>query len=234
LIKIRTILAAELLILSIIFPLGVYGQSSESARDMYDTALNLYHAQKNDESLNELSRAVKIYPNFADAYTLTGIVLNTQEKYNESLAPFKKAIDIYENGNPSFASQYNLAFEDKGDPYTWSGFSLANLGRYNESIDMYRKGITSYEDYARALDMNPEPVGCHEGGCEIIDPDGSLGPRDNHFRELVNERKSDNQRSLFEATYAIVYPLYLTGRSDEALQYVNKAESINQTLTVAK
>ncbi len=214
-----------------IFFLSVEGSADQLS--LYQEAISLYKDGKNNESLQKLYQATEIDPNFADAYTLSGIVMYAQLQDNKSLAPLKTAIDLYENGNASLSSEYNGIYENKGDPFFWYGSSLSGLKRYNESSDMFTKAMENYEAYKKALETPPKIVSTNisDGNnlSKVIFPDGSTGYYPSkEFANAINITKSRNTQDLANAYYWKGYSLYLMGLPEESMNYFNKARSINK------
>ena len=229
-----------LLTLLLIFGFCVSGQYSqvnglENPWTLLDEVIALIASEKYDESLQKLKQVLENESNFADAYAVEGLVLYKQGKYNESLTPLETAINLYEDGNASFAQSYNRVYGSKGIPYYYYANSLFMLGRYNESADSYSSAIAAFENYANALNMQPHPISCHifdgKSTCIIIYPDGDRGYMDRAFIYAINAAKSSNNASLSEVYYWKGNLLYELGRTDESMQYYNKAKAINESLT---
>jgi tetratricopeptide (TPR) repeat protein len=235
LVKTRMLLAIYILIFSICMSPDVLAQRypTDEAADLFNDSLTLFRSQRYNESLQKLEQAVKIVPNYPDAYVQMGIVLYVQDKYKESDIALKKAVDLYENGKPTLVYKYNGAYQDKGDAFVWYGNSLFAQGKYNESSQIYSKAIQAYEDYMRALEQEPEPVSAHtfggETAYEVQYPDGRTGPMDEQFTEAINVAKKETLSALSEPYYWKGYSLYAMDLPEEAQTYYSKAKAINQT-----
>jgi Tfp pilus assembly protein PilF len=90
---------------------------------------------KHNEAIEYFDKAIKIDPNYADAWNNKGVALKNLGKHNEAIECYDKAIKIDPN--------YALAWNNKG-------LALYNLGKYNESIECYDKAIKIDPNYALA------------------------------------------------------------------------------------
>ncbi|HYX13334.1 MAG TPA: tetratricopeptide repeat protein [Nostoc sp.] len=77
---------------------------------------------ENKEAINAIDRAIKLEPNFYQAWYLRGFVQATREEYQEALKSFDKATQI----EPKFAPGWRLR-----------GLTLINLKRYPEALESY-------------------------------------------------------------------------------------------------
>ncbi|MFN7217409.1 tetratricopeptide repeat protein, partial [Microcystis sp.] len=101
-----------------------------------------YNLQKYDLALSDWNKAIKINPNYADAYNNRGLLYYDQKKYELALADYSKAIDI----NPNYAETYN----NRGNLYK-------DLQKYDLALSDYTKAIDilALSDYTKAIDINP-------------------------------------------------------------------------------
>lgn len=90
-------------------------------------------AGKYDAAIQLIQKAVKIYPNFAEAHNNLGMAYRKAGHLDASIASFREAISI----NPDFA-----------DAYTNLGASLVEMGQLNEAIACYNKAISINPDFA--------------------------------------------------------------------------------------
>jgi len=94
-----------------------------------------YNLQKYDLALSDWNKAIKINPNYADAYNNRGLLYYDQKKYELALADYSKAIDI----NPNLAEAYN----NRGNLYY-------NLQKYDLALSDYSKAIELNRNFAEA------------------------------------------------------------------------------------
>ncbi len=77
-------------------------------------------------SISALSQAIKLKPDFYQAYYARGIIYWRQDKNREALADFQKVIEL----QPSWTAGWR-----------WKGYILDELKRYSESVAAYDKAI---------------------------------------------------------------------------------------------
>ena len=125
--------------------------------------------KKLKESEESYKKAVKLNPNFADAYNNLGVTQRELNKFVDSEYSYKKAIEL----NPNFAEAYNnlgiILREQKklkeseesykkaiklnpnfADAYNNLGYTLRELGRLDESESSYNKAIELNPNFAEA------------------------------------------------------------------------------------
>ncbi len=77
------------------------------------------------KAIEQYKKATTLDNNYSEAYNSWGWTLVDQNKYEDAISPFKKAIDI----RPSH------------EKYNSLGFVFANLGRYIDAISQFKKAI---------------------------------------------------------------------------------------------
>ncbi|MDR2905058.1 MAG: tetratricopeptide repeat protein [Helicobacteraceae bacterium] len=88
-------------------------------------------------AVSEFTKAIKIDPNFAGAYSSRGDAYYELDDYNKAIADFTKAIKI----NQNFAEAYN----GRGKAYR-------HLGDYNKAIADFTKAIKIDPNYGNAYE----------------------------------------------------------------------------------
>jgi tetratricopeptide (TPR) repeat protein len=84
---------------------GSVGWSHE-AKAPYQEAVRAYSQNRDAEALEAVKRALSIYPNYAEAHFLMGLISMRQNRTAEATAAIQKAVSIY----PNFAeAHYQLA-----------------------------------------------------------------------------------------------------------------------------
>jgi tetratricopeptide (TPR) repeat protein len=124
---------------------------------------------KYDAAIESYKQAIKIRPDYADAYYNMGISLQDQGNLGEAIDSYKQAIKI----KPDYAEAYSNmgnAFKDKGeleaaidsykqaikikpdyaDAYFNMGTALKDKGELDAAIDSYKQAIKIKPDYAEA------------------------------------------------------------------------------------
>ncbi len=88
-----------------------------------------------EKARTQLERAVKIAPNYADAYYNLGFTYDRLGRYQEAIEAYKSAAKV----NPNYVeAYYNL------------GVTYGKLGRYQDAIEAYRQAIKIRPDYFKA------------------------------------------------------------------------------------
>ena len=143
----------------------------EEQPDDFDTlrlfALISFQDKNYHQSLDLISRAIKIKPDFAEIYNFYSIVLIHLKKIDEAIKSWNDAIKIkpdyaeayYNRANAlSELRRFNEAVEsydkaiqikpDYAEAYYNRGIALLKLGRLDEAIESYDKAIQIKPDYA--------------------------------------------------------------------------------------
>ena len=81
----------------------VWGHEAKAA---YQEAVRAYSQHRDPEALDAVTRALSIYPNYAEAHFLLGLIAIRQNRVAEATEVFQKAVSIY----PNFAeARYHVA-----------------------------------------------------------------------------------------------------------------------------
>ena len=137
------------------------------ANQKLDEGNRLSHKKDYQGSIFKYNEAIKLNPNYAEAYNNRGYVYYELKNYREAIADFNKAIQI----NPNIATAYNnraLIYEDiedykqaiadydkaiQNDPnsdiaYNNRGGAYHNLKNYNQALADFNKAIQLNPNYA--------------------------------------------------------------------------------------
>jgi len=112
-------------------------QIKSNHTEMYNFyAIILIHLKKIDEAIKSWDHAIKIKPDYAEAYYNRGKALHElQKKIEPAIESFDKAIQI----KPDYAEAYNNR-----------GNAFRDFNKLNEAIESYDKAIQIKPDYADA------------------------------------------------------------------------------------
>jgi predicted O-linked N-acetylglucosamine transferase (SPINDLY family) len=122
-----------------------------------------------EESIEACQQAIRLQPDYADAYSNLGVALQEQGRLEESIEAYHQAIhiqldhaDAYNNLGLALQEQgrleesieaYHQAIHirpDYADAYSNLGIALQEQGRLEESIEAYQQAIRLQPDYADA------------------------------------------------------------------------------------
>jgi predicted O-linked N-acetylglucosamine transferase (SPINDLY family) len=110
---------------------------------LFPKAINLHNIhgasnaalQRYDAAIDSYNQAIKIKPDYAEAYNNLGIALKDTGDFNAAIDSYKRAIKI----KPDYA-----------DAYYNMGNALKGKGEFNAAIDSYKQAIKIKPDYAEA------------------------------------------------------------------------------------
>ena len=159
---------------------GQHQQALDQASDMlkqFPRSLTLYnicgaaHAglENFDAAINSYKIALRINPNFAEAYSNMGIAQQNKGELTEAIMSHRRALEI----NPGYAEAYyniGVVLQEQGEPvlaidsykqalkikpnyaeaYNNMGNALKDEGKLGAAIDSYKRALTIMPDYAEA------------------------------------------------------------------------------------
>src|SRR5688572_12875656 len=76
---------------------AVEGAWGHEAKAPYQEAVRAYSENRDPEALEAITRTLDIYPNYAEAHFLQGLIYSRQHKAADAITSFQKAISIYPN-----------------------------------------------------------------------------------------------------------------------------------------
>jgi len=190
-----------------------------------------------DAAIESYKNALKIMPNYADAYYNMAIILNDHNDPEAAIESYKQAIKI----KPDFAESYinmGIILKDKGDPeaainsfkqalkikpnFAEAQYNLGttyhNVGQINNAIEYYSKAIAVKNDYPAA----------HNNLGQILLEFGKLDNAIKHFEWAISF-KSD-----FSEAHNNLGAAYQQLRQfDESIKCYKKAVMINPSYAQA-
>ena len=150
------------------------------AHQYYETGWNIQTKECDDQgAIAAYSKALAIYPQFADAYFNRGISYQNLQQYEAAIADYDKAIEY----NPQIST----------DVYIHRGRSYEELGRSTDAIADFSKALEAHppdqrayfyrgysycriylfdlavKDFDSAIKINPLPIYFHIRGCALVD-----------------------------------------------------------------
>jgi tetratricopeptide (TPR) repeat protein len=152
----------------------------EDAQAVFNKAMDLRKQGKQQESVNELLEALKIYPHFLRALTYLGVTyaeagspqtavgilgIATRLYPQDAGAHFNLGVAYGAMGNPDEIAEYKKSIEidrDSVPAYLNWGGALYSKGQYEEAIQLYRQGIN----------VNPVNASLHYSLSTALDREG--------------------------------------------------------------
>ena len=161
-----------LLTISIVFA----SCKKESAVRLFYEGRSAYTAHSYEGAIYYLNRAIKIDPEYAEAYFLRGMSYSRIKNYDEAISDYTKCIK-YDSSH--------------AEAYYWRGRAYYHLEDYSNAISNYNKAIkidtdNIYYYYSRGTtyylrDKNDDiykAIDDYRKGCELGDKDSCEGLKD--------------------------------------------------------
>ena len=165
--------------------------------------------------------ALDIYEAFSDescdAALEAGKILMYRGKHKKALKFMKKAVELYKAENPKGENAFFLS-----EFYLWAARAAAEGGFKKESVELAMAGLDlipdDYEKYESCLPMLDQMM----GGLYTIT--GNYTQAEIHLKRALSKRKCDYciHGYCIDACYEMVHLCLLTGRREEALEYLKK------------
>jgi tetratricopeptide (TPR) repeat protein len=122
------------LIFGMVVVLLVIGGACENSNKYYNQALTYYNQERWTEAITEFDRATEINPNEGIYYWYLGECYRQLENYDNSVANYSKAIELYPNSRLMEQVQLPLA-------YLWRGSCYFDQGQTSLAIQDTTKAI---------------------------------------------------------------------------------------------
>ncbi|WP_375470930.1 tetratricopeptide repeat protein [uncultured Nostoc sp.] len=189
----------------------------------------LWRLERYPESVTALQQAIKLKPDFYQAYYVLGVALSTQKKYPEALAAFEEAIKIKPDSDEAWNAKYDMLYNLRKYPEALA--ALDKVIEYNNSdvVNVYQKrGIIlgyifkrypeALASMNKAIEMKPLPLSYSIRGMiymQMKDYQGALvdinnaiqlqpDEADNYsLRGTIHEQVEDYQAALTDYNQAI-------------------------------
>jgi tetratricopeptide (TPR) repeat protein/predicted Ser/Thr protein kinase len=144
---------------------AVYTINSVNSTELYKQANTFYDLQRYQDALSNYEKAVKIRPDYAEAWNGQGKALFKLKEYKAALTAYDKAIQLQPDyleawigrgfvlkslqRNQEAIASFDKALElDNKSPQVWNakGEVLSNLKQYDEAIQAYEQAINLHKD----------------------------------------------------------------------------------------
>jgi len=131
-----------------------------AAKRFYDNGVAFFQEKKWDAAIQEYSKAIDIYPEYANAYNNRGWTYYNKGDYDLAMADYSEAIRL----NPN----YDIAYTNRGMVYRRKGDNDLAIAEYNKAIGINPNNANAYNnrgfvynikgDYDRAIEEYNEAI----------------------------------------------------------------------------
>jgi predicted O-linked N-acetylglucosamine transferase (SPINDLY family) len=203
-----------------------------------DLAYVLACLKRYDEALIHYEKALQISPEYAEAWSNTGVILYNLKRYDEALIHYEKALQI----SPEYAEAWNN-----------KGMTLLALRRHQEALSTSKNAISLKSNYAEAwfsagnslLEMGSyveaivyfdEAIKLHQEYAEAWSNKGCALKALRRFDLALDsfETAIKNKPLFADALFNKGVLLSELGRGNESIEYFEKALTINNDLPFAQ
>lgn len=125
-------------------------KQEEASVRAFIQALKKFNNKDHQGAIVDFTKAIKIDPNYKDAYIFRGISRNSLEDYQGAILDFTKAINI----NPSDANAYGLRASSRHSLGDYQGFIVdlnqsANLHLEQGNMERYQQTLSLIKNIQR-------------------------------------------------------------------------------------
>ncbi|MGB7545713.1 MAG: tetratricopeptide repeat protein, partial [Methanothrix sp.] len=173
---------------------------TKDASALTSDALVLYGQGKYDEAIKAYGEAIKLDPNYKEAFYNKGLALAALDKRNEAIQAYDEAIKLDPN--------YKEAFYNKG-------LALAALHKRNEAIQAYDEAIKLDPNYKEAFYNKGLALDALDNCSEAIEAYDEAIKLDPNFEDAIVAKESANKggfirvkcNGIYNARFTLSYRL---------------------------
>jgi tetratricopeptide (TPR) repeat protein len=108
-------------------------EPSGDARSLYEQGLADYKADRDQEAVEKLKRAVELSPDYPEANYRLGLAYNATKQHEEAEKAFEGAVKAYE--------KVTKREPKNSDAYYFLGLSYEQLGKYDEAVKALKEAV---------------------------------------------------------------------------------------------
>ncbi|MEO3405803.1 tetratricopeptide repeat protein [Mucilaginibacter sp. CAU 1740] len=159
-----------LLFVALFFASTTYAQQKNEAKDLVDAGITLNDAGKYDEAIEKYKEAIKLNPEYANAYYEIGYTLFSSGKEKDAIPYLEKVLVLNPNAGGAYDMLGSIYDDDKQTAkaieYYRKGIKLDPEYQrlyFNIAITLYREGqVAEAEGYAAtAIKLDPKHASSH-------------------------------------------------------------------------
>ena len=175
-------------------PISEWNLTSEE--ELFAIGIDLYRKEEYNQSIYYMEEAIKLNPNFANAWSNKGAALNGQSKYDEAIRALDEAIRL----NPNLS----VAWSNKG-------YALYSQGKFDEAIKALDEAIR----------LNPNFTDAWNGKGTVLNSQGKYDEAIKALDEAI--RLNPNFADAWNGKGTVLNALGLTSEANAAFA---KAEEL--------
>jgi tetratricopeptide (TPR) repeat protein len=201
---------ARLSVLGILFLLLLADQGcgGNQADKAFERGLEAVRTHNYDLAIGEFSEAIRLKPDFEEAYYNRGHAYSDKGDYDKAIADFSEAIRL----DPEDASIYNI----RGDAYSKKGQN----GR-------------AIADFDKAIHLNPENASAYDRRGHVYDRKGDYSKAMTDYSEAIRLKPDQAHAYNSLAWLLAVCPDASIRNGEKAVKYAKKACELSEWKTPA-
>jgi tetratricopeptide (TPR) repeat protein len=174
-------------------PAGGEQASSEpsgDARALYEEGLAAYKADRDEEAVEKLRRAVELAPDFPEANYRLGLAYNVTKQREEAEKAFEGAVKAFE--------KVTKREPKNSDAYYFLGLSYEQLGKYDEAVKALKEAVKNSpeesDDKYFELASAHFKIAQYDEAVRVLNKVLEINPDNFPAQELLEQAKNGAQR----------------------------------------
>ncbi|MBC7101588.1 tetratricopeptide repeat protein [Methanothermobacter sp. KEPCO-1] len=156
---------------------------SKTEKDLFNIGFCFTQNKEYQKALKYYDKALKINPEYAEAWNNKGIILKELKKYKKALKCYNKALEI----NPELIEAWNN-----------KGTTLQELGKYEEALECYNKALEINQKSIETLTykgITLSKIGKYKKALKCFDKALKIDPKNKllHKTKAALHKKLKNQ-----------------------------------------
>jgi len=199
-----------------------------SAKDHFDKGKIFFDRDDDNTAILEFTEAIRLDPNYSDAYAYRARAYNGKEDYDRALADGNTALRLNPNNAIAYYGRGNTYYYGKSD-YDRAIADLAQAIRLNPNYALayYSRGniYDEKKDYDRAIADYTQAIKINSNYADVYIDRGAM----------YHNVKKDYDRAIADYTQAIrINPNYAMAYNNRGLSYQAKGDTVRANADFAK